>query len=330
VRILFGTICELIWSYLFQRKLGERIEPERPEHPPHGPKLPKPQAPTPCIPKRLGSERVRSNVSGGVAESFAYLPFGDPVGTQGVSPLHFSGDERDSESALDHTWFRQYSSAQGRWLTPDPLGLASFDLSNPQSLNLYAYVLDNPVNLMDPLGLKDCYSGRDSTGEPILVPCPFPDPTGPLGGCRAVYLDQVFIGSIGYSCPSRLGDEYISDRRLAKLEELFDKAMNRKPKPDLAIPPNAKKIFDQVGRTAPQVTHPCTILGFYAASAAAPVIAATYTAQGAALFPELAAGVLNLGVRLGPGIAFAQRVQQLTQRALVTAAGAVLSGCNAF
>jgi len=101
----------------------------------------------------LGSERVRTNVSGGVVESFAYLPFGDPVGTQGVSPMHFTGDERDSESGLDHTQFRQYASSQGRWLTPDPLGLASFDLSNPQSLNLYAYVVNNPVNLLDPLGL---------------------------------------------------------------------------------------------------------------------------------------------------------------------------------
>jgi len=75
------------------------------------------------------------------------------VGSQGVSPLHFTGDERDAESGLDHTWFRQYSSTEGRWLTPDPLGLGAFDLSNPQSLNLYAYVLDNPVNLIDPLGL---------------------------------------------------------------------------------------------------------------------------------------------------------------------------------
>jgi len=109
----------------------------------------------------LGSERVRTNVSGGVAESFAYLPFGDPVGTQGVSPVHFTGDERDSEDGLDHTRFRQYASTQGRWMTPDPLGLGAFDLSNPQSLNLYAYVVNNPVNLMDPLGLQEEGGPRD-------------------------------------------------------------------------------------------------------------------------------------------------------------------------
>lgn len=38
-------------------------------------------------------------------------------------------------------------------MTPDPAGLAAVDLSNPQSLNRYAYVLNSPVNFIDPLGL---------------------------------------------------------------------------------------------------------------------------------------------------------------------------------
>ena len=38
----------------------------------------------------------------------------------------------------------------GRWLSPDPL---AGDVSNPQSLNRYAYVLNNPTSLIDPLGL---------------------------------------------------------------------------------------------------------------------------------------------------------------------------------
>src|SRR3989442_4022743 len=44
-----------------------------------------------------------------------------------------------------------YNSGQGRWLSPDPIG---GDISNPQSLNRYAYVLNNPTNLIDPLGLQ--------------------------------------------------------------------------------------------------------------------------------------------------------------------------------
>ncbi|HEV2499937.1 MAG TPA: RHS repeat-associated core domain-containing protein [Terriglobia bacterium] len=42
-------------------------------------------------------------------------------------------------------------STEGRWLTPDPLG---GDITNPQSLNRYAYALNNPTTLTDPLGLQ--------------------------------------------------------------------------------------------------------------------------------------------------------------------------------
>ncbi len=60
--------------------------------------------------------------------------------------------ERDAESGLDHATFRQLSSAQGRWLSPDPY-YGSYDLGNPQSFNRYAYVLNNPLGRVDPLGL---------------------------------------------------------------------------------------------------------------------------------------------------------------------------------
>jgi RHS repeat-associated protein len=49
--------------------------------------------------------------------------------------------------------FRQQSSAQGRWLVPDPAGLAAVDITNPQTWNRYAYVANNPLDAIDPLGL---------------------------------------------------------------------------------------------------------------------------------------------------------------------------------
>src|SRR3989442_872619 len=51
-----------------------------------------------------------------------------------------------------------YSSGEGRWLSPDPIG---GDISNPQSLNRYAYVLNNPTSLIDPLGLQWITSGAN-------------------------------------------------------------------------------------------------------------------------------------------------------------------------
>src|ERR1700694_5520852 len=72
-----------------------------------------------------------------------------------MSDAHkFTGDERDSESNLDHTQFRQYSPSLGRWMHPDPAGLAAVDPSNPQTWNRYAYVTNNPLSFTDPLGLN--------------------------------------------------------------------------------------------------------------------------------------------------------------------------------
>jgi RHS repeat-associated protein len=47
---------------------------------------------------------------------------------------------------------REYSD-MGRWPSPDPAGLAATDLTDPQSWNRYAYVLNDPLDLVDPLGL---------------------------------------------------------------------------------------------------------------------------------------------------------------------------------
>ena len=44
-------------------------------------------------------------------------------------------------------------SHQCRWTTPDPLG---GEITNLQSLNRYAYALNNPTTLTDPLGLGPC------------------------------------------------------------------------------------------------------------------------------------------------------------------------------
>ena len=68
----------------------------------------------------------------------------------------FAGMELDSEHGLYHTLFRQYSPSLGRWLGTDPVrGCAE----NPQGLNLYPYVRNNPANLIDPRG--DQIQGSD-------------------------------------------------------------------------------------------------------------------------------------------------------------------------
>src|SRR5512140_991075 len=65
----------------------------------------------------------------------------------------FTGKERDSETGLDYFGARYYGSTMGRFLSPDwsaaPEPVPYADLTNPQSLNLYAFVDNAPTNRVD-------------------------------------------------------------------------------------------------------------------------------------------------------------------------------------
>ncbi len=90
-----------------------------------------------------------------VVQNLDYLPFGELNSSDSAVTSHkFTGDERDGETGLDHTLFRKYSSTLGRWTTPDPASLTVASPAFPQSWNRYSYVLNNPMNLLDPSGLE--------------------------------------------------------------------------------------------------------------------------------------------------------------------------------
>jgi uncharacterized protein RhaS with RHS repeats len=58
------------------------------------------------------------------------------------------------------TWWRKYGSLSGRWTSPDPLGGS---IGDPQSFNAYSYAGNDPVNLIDPSGLKQCFARFEVT-----------------------------------------------------------------------------------------------------------------------------------------------------------------------
>ena len=105
----------------------------------------------------LGSARLVTAVNASVVDSMDYYPYGIQMAGGTATTHKFTGDERDSETGLDHTPFRQYSSSVERWMTPDPAGRAAVDPMNPQSWNRYTYVLNNPTLFVDPSGLDTCY-----------------------------------------------------------------------------------------------------------------------------------------------------------------------------
>ena len=65
----------------------------------------------------------------------------------GYTPYHeFTGKPMDSALGAYYFPYRYYNPVASRWLTPDPAGL----IDGP---NVYGYVMGNPVNKYDPLGL---------------------------------------------------------------------------------------------------------------------------------------------------------------------------------
>jgi RHS repeat-associated protein len=79
--------------------------------------------------------------------------------------MHFTGQHFDSETLLSHMDFRSLSMTQGRWTAIDPAGKAATNVANPESWNLYAYVMNNPVNLRDPSGLEGEFAVRLNEGD---------------------------------------------------------------------------------------------------------------------------------------------------------------------
>ena len=101
----------------------------------------------------LGSVVAITDASGTLVKRYAYDAWGDTLVDDGVLPydnrLRFVGREFDAESGLYHVRARAYDPASGRFLQKDPLQGV---LRVPQSLNLYAYARNNPLNFIDPSG----------------------------------------------------------------------------------------------------------------------------------------------------------------------------------
>ncbi len=82
----------------------------------------------------------------------------------GVAHL-FTGKERDAETGLDYFETRYFSSAQGRFTSPDE-PLMDQDVNDPQSWDLYGYVRNNPLRFTDPTG-QACVS--DGNGGVTVI-----------------------------------------------------------------------------------------------------------------------------------------------------------------
>ncbi len=109
----------------------------------------------------LGSTSVSYSTSTGAVSAQRYTPYGTPRSVSGTLPTdyRFTG-QRSEEAGLGSLYdynARYYSPALGRFLSPDtivpsPGNPSHGDFLRSQSLNRYAYVLNNPLRYTDPDG----------------------------------------------------------------------------------------------------------------------------------------------------------------------------------
>jgi RHS repeat-associated protein len=150
---------------------------------------------------QIGTTRLITNNTGAVIERFDYVPFGQEIPARvdgrgpdyesGVFPnipdvqsLKFTGKERDAETGLDYFGARYFSGAQGRFTSPDwsakPEPVPYANLEDPQTLNLYGYVRNNPLKNRDLDGHICIFGfGRTCVSSP---PAPAPPQTPLLTG----------------------------------------------------------------------------------------------------------------------------------------------------
>ncbi len=99
----------------------------------------------------LGNNRIVTAQNGSIVETHDFYPFGEEIATQpqNKDQYLFTGKPRDMETGLDYFGARHYSSAIGRFFSPD---IAPPNYKDPQTLNGYSYCRNNPVRYLDPTG----------------------------------------------------------------------------------------------------------------------------------------------------------------------------------
>lgn len=125
---------------------------------------------------QLNSTHLTADASGNVKDNVSFYPYGQKISYSSTTTDNhygFAGYEEDGDS--DYAVFRNLNTINwGRFNRPDPYG-GSYDPTNPQSFNRYAYVGNRPLSALDPLGLMkilkcgasatDCPGGDTGSGS---------------------------------------------------------------------------------------------------------------------------------------------------------------------
>jgi RHS repeat-associated protein len=118
---------------------------------------------------QVGSLRLVADGSGNVVKRISYDSFGNILEDTNPSftiPFGFAGGLHDHDTGLVRFGYRDYDPEVGRWTAKDPIGFDGGDT------DLYGYVLNNPLNAIDPLGflsLPEAYARVEGALKPYII-----------------------------------------------------------------------------------------------------------------------------------------------------------------
>jgi RHS repeat-associated protein len=163
--------------------------------------------------------------------SYVYDTFGALISQTGPvdQPFRFSTKLYDEETGLSYFGYRFYSSLLGRWMTRDPLGEWGRFYDENEIVNLYDYVLGDPINKLDAFGLQVTFGDNEGV---VCYPC---------GSCYHLWdkaPEEELLREI-----KKLGDEWFEE--LGKIE----KCKGRWCK-------DGKLIRDESGKSIPKYETP--------------------------------------------------------------------------
>jgi RHS repeat-associated protein len=164
----------------------------------------------------LGSTAAETDSLGNLLNESLYFPYGvERVIAQSDTGNNykFTGKERDAETGLDDFGARYYASSLGRFMTPDwdgkPVTVPYASFGDPQTLNLYSYVENGPLNKVDADGHM---AGGNNAVQPYLSIFDSGNCIAAInGGCTGSYLEDSGNLGAGYAEASIDGRESAND-----------------------------------------------------------------------------------------------------------------------
>jgi RHS repeat-associated protein len=160
-----------------------------------------------AVKDHLGSVQALVDASGAVVQSYTYDAWGNITSSFNILPSSFScrylwqGREYSAATGLYNFRARWYEPRLGRWLSDDPIGISG-------GLNQYEFCGNNPVNYVDPDGLRVEIHSRWVKGLEGLASHTYitiTKPNGPVhtwgsysdNGCNVVrYNDPSDVGTL--------------------------------------------------------------------------------------------------------------------------------------